>query len=69
MNRSGTYTEALTGPHSRFAVITAAGNEPPYLEPTYVELDGCLRVLAGDGSLRQAGPELIETLTDAVART
>jgi hypothetical protein len=32
-----------------------------------VELDGCLRVLAADGSLRQGTPELVRLLESEVA--
>jgi hypothetical protein len=51
--------------HTRFAVITAADGEPPSLEPTYVELDGCLRVLAGDGTLRKGTTELVDLIEKA----
>jgi hypothetical protein len=49
--------------HSQFAVVTANG-AATRVDPLYVELDGCLRLLAPDGSLRQADAELAALLTN-----
>jgi hypothetical protein len=55
--------QACTSRHSQFAVVTAVSEQS--FEPLYVELDGCLRFLAPDGTLRQGGPELAALLTQA----
>ena len=45
--------------HSRFAVLTKGDNGPT----VYVELDGCLRILAPDNTLRQGDARLVSLLT------
>jgi hypothetical protein len=52
---------ACTSRHTQFAVVTAVSEQS--FEPLYVELDGCLRVVALDGTPRQGGPELAAMLT------
>jgi hypothetical protein len=54
---------ACTIRHTRFAVVTAVSEQS--FEPLYVELDGCLRVMALDGTLRQGDPQLAALLTRA----
>lgn len=46
-----------TARHGTFAVLQAAS------DTAYVELDGCLRILAPDGTLRQGTPRLARLLT------
>jgi hypothetical protein len=53
--------QACSSRHTQFAVVTADSEQ--YFEPLYVELDGCLRFLAPDGTLRQGDPKLATLLT------
>jgi hypothetical protein len=54
-------SQACSSRHTQFAVVTAVSEQ--YFEPLYVELDGCLRFLAPDGTLRQGDRHLVALLT------